>query len=114
MMSWMHGAFRARLVTTPTGRSGAVEAGMNHPLRQIEQYIGLADELQVSRAARWGQLAQMLGYANVAPLVADLRVAYNYGSMARAMGRPCSPFAFKGVHANAWVDGWLGLKKPEA
>jgi len=85
---------------------------MNHPLEQIEQYIGLTDELPVNPEGRWDQLAQMLGYANVAPLVADLRVAYDYGSMARAMGRPCSPFAYRGAHANAWVDGWHGLKKP--
>ena len=87
---------------------------MNHPLGQIEQYIELTGEPQMSPAGRWGQLAQMLGYANVAPLVTDLRIAYNDGNMARAMGRPCVPFAYKGAHANAWVDGWLGLKKPEA
>ena len=87
---------------------------MDHPLGQIERQIGQTDEPSVSPAGRWGQIAQMLGYANVSPLVADLRVAYNYGSVARAMGQPCTPFAYKGAHANAWVDGWLGLKKPEA
>ena|SRR5688572_27218583 len=86
---------------------------MDHPLGQIEKNIRLPDELPVSPAGRWGELAQMLGYANVAPLVADLRVAYNGGSMARATGRACTPFAYKGAHANAWVDGWLGLKKPD-
>jgi hypothetical protein len=86
---------------------------MDHLFGQIEHHIGLTDEPPVSSEGRWGQLAQMLGYANVAPLVADLRVAYNYGSMARATGRPCTPFAYKGAHANAWVDGWLGLKKPD-
>ena len=87
---------------------------MNDPLEQIEQNIGLMDEPPVTPGGRLDQLANMLGYANVGPLVADLRVAYDNGSTARAKGRSCSPFAYRGAHANAWVDGWLGLKKPEA
>ena len=87
---------------------------MNQPFEQVEQDIGRTDEPPVNPGGRWDPLAHMLGYANVAPLIADLRVAYDNGSRARATGRPCSPFAYRGAHANAWVDGWLGLKKPEA
>ena len=87
---------------------------MAHPHDPIEPNIVPPGEAPAEPADQWAQHARALGYASAAPLIADLRVAYDDGRIARASGRPCRQVAFMGDHAQAWVDGWWGWKKPVA